>query len=160
METDKKTKDRFEALLTIELGICVAIAFSVIFEPSILFVLYRVFTYTLFILPSGLFIILVFFFVYLIARSRTESSQKILWELFFGGVSITSFALAGMNFFTSPYALFSVGAGWLMEEFDVVLGGVHLSVTYFVVKTLWGILIGSFFALLTCILVILARKTK
>ena len=94
-------------------GIFTGFLFSLVFEPFLHFLLYKPLTSALSVILYAVVIIVIVLIVYLEARSNIQFSQKKAFKLFFLGISIMSFILAGISFITYPNIIFSGGNSWI-----------------------------------------------
>ena len=91
--------------------------------------------------------------VLLVYMYGAQFPRRRAFELFFLGVSIMSFLLAGVSIFAYPSMISSINLNWVTYGRDVhfAVGGYVFSLStfiYLIARTLWSIFIGSFFALM------------
>jgi len=133
------------------IGIVNGFFLTLIFEPLLQFVFYRLINYAVAVasLVAGFIVS-----TYLIYFLRQDLPLERALKLFFLGVSATSFFFALYNFVRFPNLIFAGGRPWITyyKEYHFPLGGnyeVCLSdIIYFIAKTLWSIFVGSLFAVL------------
>jgi hypothetical protein len=100
-------------------------------------------------------VLLIFGFLLFLVVGVYKKSRRKLFQSFFLGVSAISFFLALLGFFNFPETITAGGRSWITYGKEILfpLGVenryIRLSdIIYFIAKTLWSILIGSFFAVL------------